>query len=149
MSDSFKTFIRSNIAVLDVVESSYAVKSTIGTITIAHVNVYKQDQLIDAYSSTVVLDSTVIENVTFTESVIKTSLSVLNGSEITVRNIENPSNSTSTFISCSTESTINIDGLNYTSSQASMMLLNNVTGAINKVDIISVQGAPSIMQIND
>ena len=149
MSDSFKTFIRSNIAVLDVVESSYAVKSTIGTITIAHVNVYKQDQLIDAYSSTVVLDSTVIENVTFTESVIKTSLSVLNGSEIIVRNIENPSNSTSTFISCSTESTINIDGLNYTSSQASMMLLNNVTGAINKVDIISVQGVSSIMQIDD
>ena len=149
MSDSFKTFIRSNIAVLNVVESSYAVKSTIGTITIAHVNVYKQDQLIDAYSSTVVLDSTVIENVTFTESVIKTSLSVLNGSEITVRNIENPSNSTSTFISCSTESTINIDGLNYTSSQASMMLLNNVTGAINKVDIISVQGVSSIMQIDD
>ena len=149
MSDSFKTFIRNNIAVLDVVESSYAVKSTIGTITIAHVNVYKQDQLIDAYSSTVVLDSTVIENVTFTESVIKTSLSVLNGSEITVRNIENPSNSTSTFISCSTESTINIDGLNYTLSQASMMLLNNVTGAINKVDIISVQGVPSIMQIDD
>ena len=149
MSDSFKTFIRNNIAVLDVVESSYAVKSTIGTITIAHVNVYKQDQLIDAYSSTVVLDSTVIENVTFTESVIKTSLSVLNGSEITVRNIENPSNSTSTFISCSTESTINIDGLNYTSSQASMMLLNNVTGAINKVDIMSVQGAPSMIQIDD
>ena len=149
MSDSFKTFIRNNIAVLDVVESSYAVKSTIGTITIAHVNVYKQDQLIDAYSSTVVLDSTVIENVTFTESVIKTSLSVLNGSEITVRNIENPSNSTSTFISCSTESTINIDGLNYTLSQASMMLLNNVTGAINKVDIMSVQGVPSIMQIDD
>ena len=149
MSDSFKTFIRNNIAVLDVVESSYAVKSTIGTITIAHVNVYKQDQLIDAYSSTVVLDSTVIENVTFTESVIKTSLSVLNGSEITVRNIENPSNSTSTFISCSTESTINIDGLNYTSSQASMMLLNNVTGIINKVDIISVQGVPSMIQIDD
>ena len=149
MSDSFKTFIRNNIAVLDVVESSYAVKSTIGTITIAHVNVYKQDQLIDAYSSTVVLDSTVIENVTFTESVIKTSLSVLNGSEITVRNIENPSNSTSTFISCSTESTINIDGLNYTSSQASMMLLNNVTGAINKVDIMSVQGVPSMIQIDD
>ena len=149
MSDSFKTFIRSNIAVLDVVESSYAVKSTIGTITIAHVNVYKQDQLIDAYSSTVVLDSTAIENVTFTESVIKTSLSVLNGSEITVRNIENPSNSTSTFISCSTESTINIDGLNYTSSQASMMLLNNVTGAINKVDIMSVQGVPSMIQIDD
>ena len=137
------------MAVLDVVESSYAVKSTIGTITIAHVNVYKQDQLIDAYSSTVVLDSTVIENVTFTESVIKTSLSVLNGSEITVRNIENPSNSTSTFISCSTESTINIDGLNYTLSQTSMMLLNNVTGIINKVDIISVQGVPSIMQIDD
>ena len=149
MSDSFKTFIRNNIAVLDVVESSYAVKSTIGTITIAHVNVYKQDQLIDAYSSTVVLDSTVIENVTFTESVIKTSLSVLNGSEITVRNIENPSNSTSTFISCSTESTINIDGLSYTLSQASMMLLNNVTGAINKVDIMSVQGAPSMIQIDD
>ena len=149
MSDSFKTFIRNNIAVLDVVESSYAVKSTIGTITIAHVNVYKQDQLIDAYSSTVVLDSTVIENVTFTESVIKTSLSVLNGSEITVRNIENPSNSTSTFISCSTESTINIDGLNYTTSQASMMLLNNVTGAINKVDIMSVQGVPSMIQIDD
>ena len=149
MSDSFKTFIQNNIAVLDVVESSYAVKSTIGTITIAHVNVYKQDQLIDAYSSTVVLDSTVIENVTFTESVIKTSLSVLNGSEITVRNIENPSNSTSTFISCSTESTINIDGLNYTSSQASMMLLNNVTGAINKVDIMSVQGVPSMIQIDD
>ena len=149
MSDSFKTFIRNNIAVLDVVESSYAIKSTIGTITIAHVNVYKQDQLIDAYSSTVVLDSTIIENVTFTESVIKTSLSVLNGSEITVRNIENPSNSTSTFISCSTESTINIDGLNYTSSQASMMLLNNVTGAINKVDIMSVQGVPSMIQIDD
>ena len=149
MSDSFKTFIRNNIAVLDVVESSYAVKSTIGTITIAHVNVYKQDQLIDAYSSTVVLDSTIIENVTFTESVIKTSLSVLNGSEITVRNIENPSNSTSTFISCSTESTINIDGLNYTSSQASMMLLNNVTGIINKVDMISVQGVPSMIQIDD
>ena len=149
MSDSFKTFILNNIAVLDVVESSYAVKSTIGTITIAHVNVYKQDQLIDAYSSTVVLDSTVIENVTFTESVIKTSLSVLNGSEITVRNIENPSNSTSTFISCSTESTINIDGLNYTSSQASMMLLNNVTGAINKVDIMSVQGVLSMIQIDD
>ena len=149
MSDSFKTFIRNNIAVLDVVESSYAVKSTIGTITIAHVNVYKQDQLIDAYSSTVVLDSTIIENVTFTESVIKTSLSVLNGSEITVRNIENPSNSTSTFISCSTESTINIDGLSYTLSQASMMLLNNVTGAINKVDIMSVQGVPSMIQIDD
>ena len=149
MSDSFKTFILNNIAVLDVVESSYAVKSTIGTITIAHVNVYKQDQLIDAYSSTVVLDSTIIENVTFTESVIKTSLSVLNGSEITVRNIENPSNSTSTFISCSTESTINIDGLNYTSSQASMMLLNNVTGAINKVDIMSVQGVLSMIQIDD
>ena len=87
------------MAVLDVVESSYAVKSTIGTISIVQVNVYKQDQLIDAYSSTVVLDNTVIENVTFTESVIKTSLSVLNGSEITVKSIENPDNNTSPVIS--------------------------------------------------
>ena len=87
------------MAVLDVVESSYAVKSTIGTISIVKVNVYKQDQLIDAYSSTVVLDNTVIENVTFTESVIKTSLSVLNGSDIIVKSIENPDNNTSPVIS--------------------------------------------------
>ena len=87
------------MAVLDVVESSYAVKSTIGTISIVQVNVYKQDQLIDAYSSTVVLDNTIIENVIFTESVIKTSLSVLNGSEITIKSIENPDNSTSPVIS--------------------------------------------------
>ena len=87
------------MAVLDVVESSYAVKSTIGTISIVQVNVYNQDQLIDAYSSTIVLDNTVIENVTFTKSVIKTSLSVLNGSEITVKSIENPDNSTSPVIS--------------------------------------------------
>ena len=87
------------MAVLDVVESSYAVKSTIGTISIVQVHVYKQDQLIDAYSSTVVLDNTIIENVTFTESVIKTSLSALNGSEITVKSIENPDNNTSPVIS--------------------------------------------------
>ena len=87
------------MAVLDVVESSYAVKSTIGTISIVQVNVYKQDQLIDAYSSTVVLDNTIIENVTFTESVIKASLSVLNGSVITVKSIKNLDNSTSPLIS--------------------------------------------------
>ena len=87
------------MAVLDVVESSYAVKSTIGSISIVQVHVYKQDQLIDAYSSTVVLDNTVIENVTFTKPVIKASLSVLNGSDIKVEGIENASNSTNSFMS--------------------------------------------------
>ena len=149
MSDSFKAFIQNNLAVLDVVESSYAIKLTIGTMNIVQVHVYKQDQLIDAYSSTVILDNTVIENVTFTEPVIKTSLSVLNGSEIIIQSVNNFNNSTSTVISCSIESSINIDGLNYTSSQASIILLNNVTGSVNNVNITSVQGVPSMIQIND
>ena len=51
------------MAVLDVVESSYAVKSTIGTISIVKVNVYKQDQLIDAFTFTIVTISIVKVNV--------------------------------------------------------------------------------------
>ena len=133
---------------LDIVESSYAIKSVIGSISITQSDVFEQNQFIDAYSSTVIIDYLNITNITFTEPVIKASLSTLNGSDIVVTNIDNPSSSTNFFISCSTTSIIQISGLSYTSSQASLMLLNNVIGTIDSVDITTVSTVSAMIQID-
>ena len=133
---------------LDVIESSYPIKSVIGSMQISQTNVFEQNRFIDAYSSTVMMDDVNITNITFTEPVIKASLSTLNGSNIVVANINNPSNSANFFISCSTTSIINISGLNYTSSQASLILLNNVKGVIDDLDITSVSSVRAMVQID-
>ena len=148
MNDDFKSYIQNDTNVLDVVESSYPIKSIIGSISITQANVFEQDQFIDGYSSTIVMNDVNITNITFTEPVIKTSLSTLNGSDIVVANINNPSNSANFFISCSTTSIINISGLNYTSSQASLILLNNVKGVIDDLDITSVSSVRAMVQID-
>ena len=133
---------------LDVIESPYAVKSVIGNIQISQTDVFEQDQFIDAYSSSVVMNDTNITNITFIEPVIKASLSTLNGSNIVVTNINNPSGSTNFFISCSINTIINISGLTYTSSQVSLMLLNNVIGTIDNLDITSISSMSVMIQID-
>ena len=116
---------------------------------ISQTNVYEQNQFIDAYSSTILMNSINVTNITLTQSVIKTSLSTLNGSDIIVSNIDNPSNSTNSLISCSTDSSIYIDGLSNSQSQASLILLNNVTGSIANINTISSTSISNMIQIDD
>ena len=134
---------------LDVVYSTYAIKSIIGNIKIMQTNVSEQDQFADAYSSTVMLDQVNIQNVTFTDPVIKVSLSVLNGSSIIVNNVTNPNNSLNPLISCSIDSSIDINSLNYSQSYASMFLLNNVTGKIQNVHTVSTNSVSNMIEADD
>ena len=134
---------------LDVVYSTYAIKSIIGNIKIMQTNVSEQDQFADAYSSTVMLDQVNIQNVTFTDPVIKVSLSVLNGSSIIVNNVTNPDDSLNPFISCSIDSNIDINSLNYSQSHASMFLLNNVTGKIQNVHTVSTNSVSNMIEADD
>ena len=147
LQNDFKMFIKNDTKVLNVVESQYAIKSVIGNVNISEVDIFEQDQFIDAYSSTFVMNHINIKNITFTVPVIKTSVSIFNGSNIDIVNIRNPSNSTSFFISCSIDSVIHISGLNYTSSQASLILLNNVMGTIDALDITNVSSTRPMIQI--
>ena len=149
MDDDFKEYLTNNTRKLNVVESSYAVKSILGSITIFQVDVNQQDQFADVYSSTLILNNVNITNIIFSQPVIKASLSVLNGSSIMVTDISNPNNSSFSFISCSTESSIFIDGLSYTSSQTSLMLLRNVTGMINNMNITNSDSISHMMLIDD
>ena len=134
---------------LDVVYSTYAIKSTIGNIKIMQTNVSEQGQFADAYSSTVMLDQVNIQNVTFTDPVIKVSLSVLNGSSIIVNNVTNPNNNLNPLISCSIDSSIDINSLNYSQSHASMFLLNNVTGKIQNVHTVSTNSVSNMIEADD
>ena len=149
MDDDFKEHLINNTRKLNVVESSYAVKSILGSITIFQVDVNQQDQFADVYSSTLILNNVNITNIIFSQPVIKASLSVLNGSSIMATDISNPSNSSFSFISCSTESSIFIDGLSYTSSQTSLMLLRNVTGMINNMNITNSDSISHMILIDD
>ena len=134
---------------LDVVYSTYAIKSIIGNIKIMQTNVSEQDQFADAYSSTVMLDQVNIQNVAFTDPVIKVSLSVLNGSSIIVNNVTNSDGSLNSFISCSIDSNIDINSLNYSQSRASMFLLNNVTGKIQNVHTVSTNSVSNMIEADD
>ena len=148
-SADFKTFLSNHTTSLQVVESSYALKSIISNFNVTQVDVYQQNQFVDAYLSTVVLHTVNITNLTFTQSVIKSSLSTLNGSDIIITNVDNPTSSLNSFISCSTDSSIYIDSLDYTQSQAPLMLLFNVTGLIDKLSIMSVDSTSSMIEIDD
>ena len=148
-SADFKTFLSNHTTSLQVVESSYALKSIISNFNVTQVDVYQQNQFVDAYLSTVVLHTVNITNLTFTQSVIKSSLSTLNGSDIIITNVDNPGNSLNSFISCSTDSIIYIDNLDYTHSQAPLMLFFNVTGLIDKLNIMSVDSTSSMIEIDD
>ena len=149
MNSDFKSYLLNNSEVVNVIESSYAIKSIISNLNISQVNVYEQDQFIDSYLSTMVMNNVNFTNITFTQSVIKTILSTLIGSDIIIANISNPNNSTNSFISCSTDSSIFIDGLDYLQSQASLMLLNNVTGIVDKLSIVSSDSISSMIEIDD
>ena len=92
--------------------------------------------------------SVIVISVTLTQSVIKTSLSVVNMTEITITDIDNPNNSTNPFISCSTDSEIYINGLDYLQSEASLILLNNVTGIIDELSIVSSRSISNMIQID-
>ena len=148
-STDFNTFLSNHTAALQVIESSYALKSIISNFNVTQVDVYQQNQFVDAYLSTVVLHTVNITNLTFTQSVIKSSLSTLNGSDIIITNVDNPTSSLNSFISCSTDSSIYIDSLDYTQSQAPLMLLFNVTGLIDKLSIMSVDSTSSMIEIDD
>ena len=148
-STDFNTFLSNHTAALQVIESSYALKSIISNFNVTQVDVYQQNQFVDAYLSTVVLHTVNITNLTFTQSVIKSSLSTLNGSDIIINDVDNPSSSLNSFISCSTDSSIYIDSLDYTQSQAPLMLLFNVTGLIDKLSIMSVDSTSSMIEIDD
>ena len=148
LSSDFKSFLTNNDT-LNVVESSYAIKSIISNIIITQSNVYNQDQFIDGYSSTIMMNSMNITDITFTQSVIKTSLSILNRSDIIVTNVSASSNSTNSVISCSIDSNIYIDDLDYSQSEVSLMLLNNVSGVIKNVHIISITSISSMIQIDN
>ena len=149
ISDDFKSFLSSNTEVLNVIESSYPIKSIISNLNISQTQVYEQNQFIDAYSSTVVMTSVNITNITFTQSVIKTSLSTVNGSNIVATNVDNPNDSRNSFISCSTNSSVYIDVFNYSQSQASLILLNNATGKVDRLSIVSVDSISSLILIGD
>ena len=133
ISNDFKIYLQNNTEVLDVFESTYAITSIFGNIKAIQTNVSEQDQFVNAYSSTVSLEQVNIQNVNLTDPVIKASLSVVNGSSIIVNSVSNLGNSSSPFISCSIDSTINLNSLNYTKSEASMFLLTNVTGQIQNI----------------
>ena len=96
-----------------------------------------------------VMSITNITNITLTQSVIKTSISSLILSDSAITNVINPNNNIQTFISCSTDSLIHVNGLNYSQSQASLMLLNNVTGVVDRLNVESVDSISDMIQIDD
>ena len=134
---------------MNVVESPYAVKSIIGSIKTMHTNVTEQDMFVEAFTSTIEIDHVNIDNVRFTQSVIKLSLSSLNGSNIMVNNVSNPSNSQNSFISCQIDSSIDINNMSYSQAQTSMLLLNNVTGQIQNVETMSTSSVSDMIQADD
>ena len=134
---------------MNVVESPYAVKSIIGSIKTMHTNVTEQDMFVEAFTSTIEIDNVNIDNVSFTQSVIKLSLSSLNGSNIMVNNVSNPSNSQNSFISCQIDSSIDINNMSYSQAQTSMLLLNNVTGWIQNVETMSTSSVSDMIQADD
>ena len=134
---------------MNVVESPYAVKSIIGNIKTMHTNVTEQDMFVEAFTSTIEIDHVNIDNVSFTQSVIKLSLSSLNGSNIMVNNVSNPSNSQNSFISCQIDSSIDINNMSYSQAQTSMLLLNNVTGQIQNVETMSTSSVSDMIQADD
>ena len=134
---------------MNVVESPYAVKSIIGNIKTMHTNVTEQDMFVEAFTSTIEIDHVNIDNVRFTQSVIKLSLSSLNGSNIMVNNVSNPSNSQNSFISCQIDSSIDINNMSYSQAQTSMLLLNNVTGQIQNVETMSTSSVSDMIQADD
>ena len=144
-----KEFLQDNTAKLDVAESSYAIKSILGSMNMAQISLYEQDQYVDAYSSTIALDTNTIENLTFTEPVIKVILSSLNVTKMVLTSIKNPSNSSNTFISCTTDTTISFNDLTYLFNEASLLLLNNVSGIVENVNITSSSSISSMIQIYD
>ena len=134
---------------MNVVESPYAVKSIIGNIKTMHTNVTEQDMFVEAFTSTIEIDHVNIDNVRFTQSVIKLSLSSLNGSNIMVNNVSNPSNSQNSFISCQIDSSIDINNMSYSQADTSMLLLNNVTGQIQNVETMSTSSVSDMIQADD
>ena len=134
---------------MNVVESPYAVKSIIGSIKTMHTNVTEQDMFVEAFTSTIEIDHVNIDNVSFTQSVIKLSLSSLNGSNIMVNNVSNPSNSQNSFISCQIDSSIDINNMSYSQADTSMLLLNNVTGQIQNVETMSTSSVSDMIQADD
>ena len=134
---------------MNVVESPYAVKSIIGSIKTMHTNVTEQDMFVEAFTSTIEIDHVNIDNVRFTQSVIKLSLSSLNGSNIMVNNVSNPSNSQNSFISCQIDSSIDINNMSYSQADTSMLLLNNVTGQIQNVETMSTSSVSDMIQADD
>ena len=134
---------------MDVVESPYAVKSIIGNIKAMYTNVTEQDMFVEAFTSTIEIDHVNIDNVSFTQSVIKLSLSSLNGSSIMVNNVSNPSNSQNSFISCQIDSSIDINNMSYSQADTSMLLLNNVTGQIQNVETMSTSSVSDMIQADD
>ena len=134
---------------MNVVESPYAVKSIIGNIKTMHTNVTEQDMFVEAFTSTIEIDHVNIDNVSFTQSVIKLSLSSLNGSNIMVNNVSNPSNSQNSFISCQIDSSIDINNMSYSQADTSMLLLNNVTGQIQNVETMSTSSVSDMIQADD
>ena len=144
-----KAFLQNNTSKLDVAESSYAIKSILGSIKMEQISLHEQDQYVDAYSSTIALDTNTIENLTFTEPVIKVALSSLNVSKMVFTDINNPSNSSNAFISCTTNTTISFNNLTSVSNQESLLLLNNATGVIENVNIAYSSSISSMIQIYD
>ena len=149
ISDDFKKYLQNNINTLDVIESPYAVKSIIANIKAMHTKIFERDQFVVAFTSTVTLDDVNIQNVYFTGPVIELSLSALNGSNIMADNISNPDGSYNPFISCSIDSFINIDNLDYSQSETSMFLLSNVTGFTHDVYTVSSSSLSNMIEADD
>ena len=149
LDDGFKEHLQNNTGKLNVVKSPYAVKSILGSITIFQVDVNQQNQFTDVYSSTLNMNHVNITNILFSQPVIKASLSILNGSNMIASDISNPRNNLQSFISCSTESSIFIDGLTYTSSQASFALLRNATGILQNINITFSNSVSHMILVDD
>lgn len=125
------------------------IKSIIDNIGLSNLDVHSQSRLIDAYSSNVEISNVSITDLDFTDTVIKMSLSTLTISQMETTNISNTVSSRSAFISMTSECYLYLDGIMYSNSNVSFILLNDVySGWITNFNISDVNSLSSLFQID-
>jgi hypothetical protein len=145
LSSKFKEYLTQNSAFLGVKKSQYLIKSAIGNIKISECQVSNQGEFLDAFSSTIKMENTIISNFELSSVLVKFSLSHLEANNVNISSVSSLNNYEPYLFSGSTESSVNITEITYQNGTGSLLNFNSVSGNVSDLTVSDVQSPSEII----
>jgi hypothetical protein len=150
LQSDYVSYLNDNPNLINVIPSFFWFSLIIGKISILEEsNIYQQDRLVYAFNSEVLLQDSIIHNITTEDASIKLVISTLNLMNTTIQDIHTSSNSKISIISGSLESTINMNKLSYANSTLPFLTFHSSVGNITDVNLNNITWSANIISISD